>query len=363
MHIKLNLSVICFLLFLLFPAPSMGQDTVSLARARELTDSGSYEAAGVMYLEVKALQDSIFYSNYDSTIEDIYDANQVDEQKSEYTRTVSSFLFYIFILALVILAIVIVSNRILKRNTASLIKSEEELEQAKHIAEVSVTNKSTAISNMSHEIKTPLNSIVGFSQLLAEGDIDDQMIKQCTDIINLNSELLLKLINDVLDISSLDINNMKISLSKHDAVLMCTEVAETFKNLQNTHARISFVCDLKKAEIETDSSRFQQVMFNLMSNAVKFCKEGEITISLSKKEKKFIQISVTDTGCGIPISKQQSVFNRFERISELAPGAGIGLSLCQLIIKRLGGDIWIDSSYTEGARFTFIHPITQEVIR
>ncbi|MCD8184088.1 MAG: ATP-binding protein [Bacteroides sp.] len=132
------------------------------------------------------------------------------------------------------------------------------------------------------------------------------------------------------------------------------------EGIKQTQAEISFESSLPTLEIETDTMRLHQVLINILVNATKFTKEGSIVLSLEQNERGMAQFAVTDTGCGIPPEKQGKIFERFERVNEKAQGAGLGLSICQLIITRLGGDIWIDPKYTDGCRFVFTHPLKQE---
>lgn len=219
--------------------------------------------------------------------------------------------------------------------------------------------KSVFLSNMSHEIRTPLNALSVFSALLTEEGLDDATRLQCTEIIQQNSELLLKLINDVIDLSSLEFGKMQFSIGEHDAVATCRNVTDTVGKVKQTQAELLFVTSLEELKIETDDSRLQQVLINLLINATKFTAEGAITLKLEKESDDMALFSVTDTGCGIPKEKQAHIFQRFEKLDENAQGSGLGLSICQLIIEHIGGRIWIDPDYDEGSRFLFTHPIRQ----
>ena len=212
---------------------------------------------------------------------------------------------------------------------------------------------------MSHEIRTPLNALSGFSALLTEEGLDDATRLQCTEIIQQNSELLLKLINDVIDLSSLEFGKMQFSIGEHDAVATCRNVTDTVGKVKQTQAELLFITSLEELKIETDDSRLQQVLINLLINATKFTAEGTITLKLEKESDETALFSVTDTGCGIPKEKQPHIFQRFEKLDENAQGSGLGLSICQLIIEHIGGRIWIDPDYDEGSRFLFTHPIRQ----
>ena len=237
--------------------------------------------------------------------------------------------------------------------------SKKNLEQSRWNAESATRAKSVFLSNMSHEIRTPLKALSGFSALLTEEGLDDATRLQCTEIIQQNSELLLKLINDVIDLSSLEFGKMQFSIGEHDAVAICRNVTDTVGKVKQTQAELLFVTSLEELKIETDDSRLQQVLINLLINATKFTTEGAITLKLEKESDDMALFSVTDTGCGIPKEKQAHIFQRFEKLDENAQGSGLGLSICQLIIEHIGGRIWIDPDYDEGSRFLFTHPIRQ----
>ena len=217
--------------------------------------------------------------------------------------------------------------------------------------------KSAFLANMSHEIRTPLNALSGFSTILTEESIDEETRKQCNDIIQQNSELLLKLINDVIDLSSLEIGKMTFKFKICDAVGLCRNVIDMVEKIKQTHADVRFSTPLDSLELLTDSARLQQVLINLLINATKFTSQGSITLQLEQQTEDTALFSVTDTGTGIPKEKQKKIFNRFEKLNENAQGTGLGLSICQLIIEQLGGSIWIDPDYEEGSRFLFTHPI------
>ena len=231
------------------------------------------------------------------------------------------------------------------------------MEQSRLNAENAMQTKSLFLSNMSHEIRTPLSALSGFSSLLTEQALDEETRRQCGDIIQQNSDLLLKLINDVIDLSNLEIGNMKFNFNYYDAIAICNNVIDTVNKVKQTQAELRFHTSLTSLKLYTDDSRLQQLLINLLINATKFTPQGSITLEVRQESEDFALFSVTDTGCGIPLEKQSSIFNRFEKLNEGAQGTGLGLSICQLIIERIGGKIWIDSTYTDGCRFYFTHPI------
>lgn len=261
--------------------------------------------------------------------------------------------------SIILLALFFFIAILLRRQRKKIAASTKRLERLRTNAENATSVKSVFLSNMSHEIRTPLNALSGFSSLLTEEGLDDETRRQCNEVILQNSELLLKLINDVIDLSSLEFGKLQFSLAKHDVVSICRNVADTVSKVKQTQAEIKFETELGNMEIETDDSRLQQVLINLLINATKFTPQGSITLKVEKESEESLLFSVADTGCGIPKEKQASIFQRFEKLNENAQGSGLGLSICQLIIEHVGGRIWIDPDYTGGSRFFFTHPIHQ----
>lgn len=245
-----------------------------------------------------------------------------------------------------------------KRLKDELVKSEKDLRIAKDRAEESNRLKSAFLANMSHEIRTPLNSIVGFSDVLAVSDSSEEERQSFYQIIKANSDLLLRLINDILDLSRLEANRVTLTWEECDVVKLCSQVVSTVSFSRQSDNEFRFTTALESYVLETDVQRMQQVIINLMSNADKFTQQGTITLDFSIDEARQIAIfSVTDTGCGIPKEKQKLVFERFEKLNEYAQGTGLGLSICNLIVTKWKGEIWIDPDYTAGARFMFSHPL------
>ena len=246
-----------------------------------------------------------------------------------------------------------------RKSIRQLQEKNEELTIARDRAEQADKMKTHFMQNMSHEIRTPLNALSGFSSLLTEEGLDDETRRQCNEVIQQNSELLLKLINDVIDLSSLEFGKLQFCIAQHDAVSICKNVIDTVNKVKQTQAELTFTTELEEMPIETDDSRLQQVLINLLINATKFTPQGSIVLKLEKETNDTVLFTVTDTGCGIPKDRQTNIFQRFEKLNENVQGSGLGLSICQLIIEHIGGQIWIDSEYTEGSRFCFTHPISQ----
>ena len=248
-----------------------------------------------------------------------------------------------------------------KKLKDELQESESALREAKDRAEESSRLKSAFLANMSHEIRTPLNAIVGFSDVLASGgtSVDEQ--QGYVDIIKTNSDLLLRLINDILDVSRLEADRVTFTIEKCDVVPLCQQVLASVSQARKSENKYIFECDCESVDLRTDIQRLQQVIINLLSNADKFTRNGKITLKLEvDDEKRVATFSVSDTGTGIPLEKQKQVFERFEKLNEYVQGTGLGLSICKLTVEKWGGEIWVDSGYTDGARFVFTHPFEIE---
>ncbi|WP_455584000.1 ATP-binding protein [Bacteroides sp.] len=237
-------------------------------------------------------------------------------------------------------------------------KSEIDLREAKDRAEESNRLKSAFLANMSHEIRTPLNAIVGFSDVLTTDGISEEERESYSEIIKSNSDLLLRLINDILDLSRLESDRVTMTYESCDVVQLCRQVLTSVNFSRKSNNKFLFTSNYDTFVLTTDVQRLQQVIINLLSNAAKFTKEGTITLDFSvDEEQKLALFSVTDTGCGIPKEKQKQVFERFEKLNEYAQGTGLGLSICKLTVEKWGGEIWVDPDYTGGARFVFTMPI------
>ena len=236
--------------------------------------------------------------------------------------------------------------------------SEGALREAKDRAEESSRLKSAFLANMSHETRTPLNAIVGFSDVLSAGGASEEEQRGYFEIIRTNSDLLLRLINDILDVSRLEADRVILSLESCNVVQICQQVVASVAQARRSTNQFLFECEREVVEMRTDVQRLQQVVINLLSNADKFTKEGTITLKLELDTARNVAVfSVTDTGCGIPLDKQKRVFERFEKLNEYVQGTGLGLSICKLTVEKWGGEIWIDPAYTDGARFMFTHPM------
>lgn len=326
-------------------------------KAQTLALMGLTKEACEIYEKINSKKDSLNARSYSNQINEFRTQYQVSQKEIENQAMRESINYWSICIALFVLLWIIYFIFRTRKDNLQLLSSYKQLENARIHAENSIRMKSLFLSNMSHEIRTPLNALSGFSSILTEESIDNETRKQCNDVIQQNSELLLKLINDVIDLSNMEIGKMSFSYEQSDAIMICKNVIDTVSKIKQTQADLRFKSSFDTLLLTTDSSRLQQVLINLLINATKFTPKGVITLELKKYSTDFALFSITDTGCGIPEDKQRQIFNRFEKLNETVKGTGLGLSICKLIVEQLGGEIWIDKEYKDGSRFLFTHPL------
>lgn len=231
---------------------------------------------------------------------------------------------------------------------------EQELVKARLKAEQSDHLKTAFLANMSHEIRTPLNAIVGFSKLLTEADNSEDE-KLYSDIINQNSEILLQLINDILDLAKIEAGTLEYVKHPMDLGELCRNIYEVHKS--RVQEGVTLVLDNKDDHlvINEDHNRIMQVITNLITNAIKFTTKGEVRFGYKVKND-IIEFYVQDTGMGIPRDKIDRIFDRFVKLNDFAQGTGLGLAICKMIIMKAGGDIKVISKEGEGSTFIFTLP-------
>ena len=236
----------------------------------------------------------------------------------------------------------------------------EELRQAKLLAEQSDKLKSAFLANMSHEIRTPLNAIVGFSDLLMNSE-EQADREEYMQIINTNNELLLKLINDILDLSKLESGSVELKYEDFDLAEYFNGMASSMKQrMVNPEVRLVTINPYDVCLVKLDRNRVAQVMTNYVTNAIKYTPKGSIEMGYEVMDTG-IRLYVKDTGIGIPEEKKNKVFHRFEKLDEFAQGTGLGLSICKAITESMGGSVGFESKYHEGSLFWAIIPCNPEV--
>lgn len=330
-----------------------------LEKADLLVKMGNKEEAYGQYGKVFSYIKTSFEKNYPKEIDRLCTRFQADQlaYQNERDRIVSMrfYLAGITVSVLFLIFLLVLGWKKIFR----LKRSQMRQEAMKEKAVQAIQRKNMFLSNMSHEVRTPLNAIVGFSAVLTDEDesFDDESRREFSEIIKVNSFQLLKLINDILDFSDFENDNITFNIRTHDAVKLCNEVVETVMASRKLEVEMRFDTDLSVLMLDTDDARLRQVLINLLVNAAKFTEQGSIVLELKMADADTALFSVTDTGCGIPPEKQHLIFERFEKLNDFVQGSGLGLSICQLIVKYMNGKLWVDSGYTRGARFCFTHPL------
>lgn len=249
-------------------------------------------------------------------------------------------------------------------NVQQLKETEQALIQARQKAEESDQMKSAFLANMSHEIRTPLNAIVGFSNLIntEEAELTPEEKHEFLDLINTNCDLLLKLINDILDLSRIESGRMDFIYDWHNLTELLTDIFHTHRLLMPPGVELQLSTPEEPVTLRTDRHRLTQVITNFINNAAKFTQEGHIRIGYEKAAEgdAEVRLYVEDTGCGIPAAKQDAIFERFNKLDEFAQGTGLGLAICSVIAQRLGGTIKVQSEEGKGSRFILILPFKKE---
>ena len=304
-------------------------------------------------LNTKSLQNSV------SEFNTILEVELLQKEKNILQMAVQKKQLYVTYLIIGFLVVLLVTGWIvclrIYRLNSRLKKSESDLRVAKESAEQASKMKTEFIRNMSHEIRTPLNSIVGFSQVLNTHFSADEETREFANIISQNTFSLLRLVDDVLEISALDQNNTLVYDVSENINNACYQSMEQAAYSVPEGVQLEFTPTCPELIIKTNSVRVAQVLTKLLHNAAKFTKRGKITLNYKIEDKNIIY-SVTDTGIGISEDKQEVVFERFVKVDSFTRGTGLGLPLCRIIANGLGGSLTLDKTYKDGCRFLLTLP-------
>lgn len=277
---------------------------------------------------------------------------------------------FILLLAITLLVVVIlfyrefylnkrlkISKELLLQKNHELTESEDNLRKARDKAEKASNMKTSFIRNMTHEIRTPLNSIVGFSQIISNQLDENEDTHEFANLIEENSDKLLKLIDDVLNLSDLE-SSAEINMEETNIHICCEKVlTKIYPHLQKG-VNLRFCPENSEFFIRTNEEAVSKILFNLLHNAAKFTEKGEVILAYAISENKDkLFITVTDTGIGIPVDKKDIVFERFTKVSSFSQGCGLGLPLSKLLAQKLGGDLIIDKTNSKGSCFVLTLPI------
>lgn len=347
-------------------------------KAELLMKAGKEQEAALLYHKSVNLIDSTYNESLSKQINQLRTIHEVDKlelrnkqielETGRYKLTITLALIVLLVAVLVVVGIhyfrikhiknlLEKSDKELKKDKEQLLLSEKELSLAKEKAEASNHFKDAFLASLSHEIRTPLNSIVGFSSLLSNMQQKSEA-KEYASIIKHNSDLLLKLVNDAVSVSLLQTGQIPFVKEKVEVGSLCRLLVHDYAPKAKPNVVVKTDLPKKAVFLNTDTTRIKQVLENLLSNAVKFTDKGHITLSLELTETgDAVNFIVTDTGCGIPESMQEKVFDSFHKQDSFVQGIGLGLTICKLIAQYLNGSIRLDTEYKNGTKMIFTHPI------
>lgn len=310
---------------------------------------GNYKEALAALKIYYALQDSVNTIKSQEHLNQLqvqYDVNSLNYENSQLEINNKKILLICLAFILILLSILctylyknLQKERAMKIRLCELNAKAEESEKMKTLF----------IRSVCHEIRTPLNAILGFSELLNMPDFDEEMRQTFPEEIHKNSILLTSLISRMLEVAELDVSNEKLPVESTDIHAICAQSMERIQGRGKKEIAYTLDNPDEPFAIRTHTHYLTLVLENLLDNASKFTENGNVILHYEVKEDK-LSISVTDTGCGIPVEMHKKVFERFSKLNAYKPGNGLGLYLCQLIIHRLSGNIYIDTAYTEGTR-------------
>ncbi len=261
----------------------------------------------------------------------------------------------VFVLLVICLLIAFYHIRRIERLRKELQKQSEELQVAKENAESANKLKTLFLQNISHEIRTPLNAIVGFSEIISKSA--DSSMKKYANLIKSNSDYFLKIVNDVMEVAALDsgVTGEKAMCSINK---LCYQAIDQVKEEKKPGVEFDFVPWHNERSITVSRPLLLSLVTNMLDNAFKFTEKGKVVLRCeSIDDGNTIRITVTDTGPGIPLNEQESVFDRFVKLNHFSKGAGLGLSICRNVAKNMHGEIKIDPTYTDGCKIVFTFPV------
>ena len=285
-----------------------------------------------------------------------------DEEVAFATRLIA-------ILAVVMLlgglAFSLVHIRILRRERVVDVERIRELKEANDKVQLANAAKTRFVQNMSHEVRTPLNAIVGFSQLLSlpDGSFSEEEKTEFSEHVINNTQMLTMLLDDILNTSAIDSGNYKISYAQGEMHYIARAAIKSAEHRLKPGVKMFYAPESEEPfTFTTDPRRVQQILINLLTNACKHTKEGQICLSSSlTKRPGYVSYAVTDSGPGIPPDQAEKIFERFTKLNDFVQGTGLGLSICRDVANRMGAEVYLDTSYTVGgARFILEVPIEPE---
>lgn len=334
--------------------------------AKTLHKANRHEEAYQKLKQYVVLQDSIHRADFQQQLNEIstrYNMNKLELEAQKERIKARNMQYYYACTLIAILAVTLIigikfylhklkSNRLLKRQAQELTVTNKKLQKAQLI-------KTAFIQNMNHEVRTPLNAIVGFSECLAEIPMEPADVKEISITIKKNSDKLLKIISDMISIANLDSDETVLTYQEFSVDKLCTDLLKIMQEHVQPGVRLYYTPCETDFLLKSNRETAYQILTNLTHNALKFTENGEVEISYQiNNNKKELRFFVRDTGPGVKSELKEEIFERFYKVDSFVPGAGLGLSLCRILASRLDAQVYLDDNYREGCLFVFAHRLS-----
>lgn len=334
-------------------------------KASALHQSHKYDEAYLMLRKYVSLSDSLYKNDTQKQLNELstrYNLNKLElEARGLSLKARNIQFFYACTLIVVLVAALIIGIKFYRhklKNNRLLRKQAQELQQANEKAQQAQLMKTAFIQNMNHEVRTPLNAIVGFSECLAEIPMSQEETREISATIKKNSDNLLKIISDMISIANIDSGDQRLTYQDIPVNKFANKLLQEMKEYIQPKVKFYYTPCQTDYILSSNEDIVHQILINLLHNALKFTSSGEVELSyeVDNKNNK-LYFHVRDTGIGVKSELKEKIFSRFYKVDSFIPGAGLGLSLCRILAERIKARVYLDDTYHDGCLFTFEHPL------
>lgn len=334
-------------------------------KASALHQSHRYDEAYLMLRKYVSLSDSLYKNDTQKQLNELstrYNLNKLElEARGLSLKARNIQFFYACTLIVVLVVALIIGIKFYRhklKNNRLLKKQAQELQQANEKAQQAQLMKTAFIQNMNHEVRTPLNAIVGFSECLAEIPLSKAETKEISATIKKNSDKLLKIISDMISIANIDSGDQRLTYQEIPVNELANKLLQEMKEYIQPKVKFYYTPCQTDYILSSNEDIVHQILINLLHNALKFTSSGEVELSyeVDNKNNK-LHFHVRDTGIGVKSELKEKIFSRFYKVDSFVPGAGLGLSLCRILAERIEARVYLDDTYQDGCLFTFEHPL------
>lgn len=334
-------------------------------KASALHQSHRYDEAYLMLRKYVSLSDSLYKNDTQKQLNELstrYNLNKLELEARDLSLKARNIqFFYACTLIVVLVAALIIGIKFYRhklKNNRLLRKQAQELQQANEKAQQAQLMKTAFIQNMNHEVRTPLNAIVGFSECLAEIPMSQEETREISATIKKNSDNLLKIISDMISIANIDSGDQRLTYQDIPVNKFANKLLQEMKEYIQPKVKFYYTPCQTDYILSSNEDIVHQILINLLHNALKFTSSGEVELSyeVDNKNNK-LYFHVRDTGIGVKSELKEKIFSRFYKVDSFIPGAGLGLSLCRILAERIKARVYLDDTYHDGCLFTFEHPL------